>query len=79
MVSKKVLIGSLVTVLICLALSVTCAIIRSFDVVSVILLAVVVVLGIVISITAWREVVNQKREEEMSKQKEEFLRFKRRK
>ena len=65
MVSKKVLIGSIVTVLICLALSVTCAIIRSFDVVSVILLAVVVVLGIVISITAWREVVNQKREEEI--------------
>lgn len=65
MVSKKVLIGSIVTVLICLALSVTCAIIRSFDVVSVILLAVVVVLGIVIAITAWREVVNQKREEEI--------------
>ena len=65
MVSKKVLIGSIVTVLICLALSVTCAIIRSFDVVSVLLLAVVVVLGIVIAITAWREVVNQKREEEI--------------
>ena len=64
MVSKKVLIGSIVTVLVCLALSVTCAIIRSFDVVSVILLAVVVVLGIVIAITAWREIVNQKREEE---------------
>ncbi len=64
MVSKKVLIGSIVTVLVCLALSITCAIIRSFDVVSVILLAVVVILGIVIAITAWREVVNQKREEE---------------
>lgn len=64
MVSKKVLIGSIVTVLVCLALSVTCAIIRSFDVVSVILLAIVVILGIVIAITSWREIVNQKREDE---------------
>jgi hypothetical protein len=64
MVSKNVLVGSIVTVLICLALSVTCAIIRSFDVVSVILLAVVVVLGIVIAVTAWREIVNQKHDEE---------------
>ena len=29
-----------------------------------IVIAVVVVLGVVIAITAWREVVNQKREEE---------------
>jgi heme O synthase-like polyprenyltransferase len=65
MVSKNVLVGSIVTVLICLALSVTCAIIRSFDVVSVILLAVVVVLGIVIAVTAWREIVNQKHDEEV--------------
>ena len=64
MVSKKVLIGSIVTVLVCLALSVTWAIIRSFDVVSVILLAIVVILGIVIAITSWREIVNQKREDE---------------
>ncbi len=64
MVSKKVLLGSIITVLICLALGITCAIIRSFDVVSVILLAVVIVLSIVISITAWREQVNKKNDEE---------------
>lgn len=65
MVSRNVLIGCIVTVLICLAVSITCAIIRSFDVVSVILLAVVVVLGIIISITAWREIVNQKHDQEI--------------
>lgn len=65
MVSKKLLVGSIITVIICLAVSIACACIRHFDVVSVILLSVVVVLGIVTSITAWREIVNQKHDEEI--------------
>ena len=64
MVSKKVLIGSIITVILCLIASIVCAIIRKFDVVSVILLSVVVILGIVIAIVSWRVVVNQKNEEE---------------
>ena len=64
MVSKKVLIGSIITVILCLIASIVCAIIRKFDVVSAILLSVVVILGIVIAIVSWREVVNQKNEDE---------------
>lgn len=59
-VSKKILIGSIVLTIICLALGVTCAIIRKFDLLSAILLGVVVVFGIVISITVWKEAVDQK-------------------
>ncbi len=65
MVSKKLLVGSIITVVICLAVSIVCACIRHFDVVSVILLSVVVVLAIITAITAWREIVNQKHEEEI--------------
>ena len=65
MVTKKLLIGSIITFIVCLAVSIVCAVIRLFDVVSVILLSVVVVLGIITSITAWREIVNQKHEEEI--------------
>lgn len=65
MVTKKLLIGSIITVIVCLAVSIVCAVIRHFDVISVILLSVVVVLGIITSITAWREIVNQKHEEEI--------------
>lgn len=65
MVSKKLLVGSIITVVICLAVSIVCACIRHFDVVSVILLSVVVVLAIITAITAWREIVNQKHEKEI--------------
>lgn len=65
MVSKKLLVGSIITVIICLAVSIACAVIRHFDVVSVVLLSVVVVLGIITAIVAWREIVNQKHEEEI--------------
>ena len=62
MVSKKILIGSVITILLCMALGVACAIIRKFDVVSVILLGVIIALAIAISVTTWREAVNQKQE-----------------
>ena len=62
MVSRKVMIGSVVTILLCLALGITCAIIRKFDVVSVIIIGVVIVLSIAVSVTTWREAVNQKHE-----------------
>ncbi len=62
MVSKKVMIGSVITILLCIALGVTCAIVRHFDVVSVILLGVVIVLSIAVSATTWREAINQKQE-----------------
>ena len=62
MVSRKVMIGSVITILLCLALGITCAIIRKFDVVSVILLGVVIALSIAVSVTTWREAVNQKHE-----------------
>ncbi len=65
MVSKKLLVGSIITVIICLAVSIVCAVIRHFNVVSVVLLSVVVVLGIITAIAAWREIVNQKHEEEI--------------
>ena len=60
MVSKKIMISSITTVLLCLALGITCAIIRKFDVVSAILLGIVIVFAIIISITTWREAVSQK-------------------
>jgi len=63
MVSKKVMISSVITILLCLALGITCAIIRKFDVVSVILLGVVIVSSILVSVTTWREAVNQKEEQ----------------
>lgn len=56
------MIGSVITILLCLALGVTCAIIRKFDVVSVILLGVVIALSIAVAVTTWREAVNQKQE-----------------
>lgn len=62
MVSKKVMISSIITVLLCLALGITCAIIRKFDMVSVILLGIIIVAGIIVAITTWREAVNQKEE-----------------
>lgn len=62
MVSRKIMIGSVVTILLCIALGITCAIIRKFDVVSVILLGVVIALSIAVSVTTWREAVNQKQE-----------------
>jgi len=62
MVSRKIMIGSVITILLCLALGVTCAIIRKFDVVSVILLGVVIALSIAVAVTTWREAVNQKQE-----------------
>lgn len=62
MVSKKIMISSIITILICLALGVTCAIIRKFDVVSVILLGVIIILSIAVAVTNWREAVNQKQE-----------------
>lgn len=62
MVSRKIMIGSVITILLCLALGITCAIIRKFDVVSVILLGVVIALSIAVSVTTWREAVNQKEE-----------------
>ena len=62
MVSKRVLVGSVITILLCMVLGITCAIIRKFDVVSVILLGVVIALSIAVSVTTWREAVNQKQE-----------------
>ena len=62
MVSRKIMIGSIVTILLCLALGITCAIIKNFDVVSVILLGVVIALSIAVSVTTWREAVNQKQD-----------------
>ena len=62
MVSRKRMIGSVITILLCVALGVTCAIIRKFDVVSVILLGVVIGLSIAVAVTTWREAVNQKNE-----------------
>ena len=62
MVSRKIMIGSVITILLCVALGVTCAIIRKFDVVSVILLGVVIGLSIAVAVTTWREAVNQKNE-----------------
>lgn len=62
MVSRKVMIGSVITILLCLALGITCAIIRKFDVVSVILLGVVIALSIAVAVTTWREAVNQNQE-----------------
>lgn len=62
MISKKVMISSIITILLCLALGITCAIIRKFDVVSVILLGIVIVGSILVSVTTWRETVNQKEE-----------------
>ena len=62
MVSKKVMIGSVITILLCLALGITCAVIRKFDVVSVILLGVIIAFSIAVAITSWRETVNQKHE-----------------
>lgn len=62
MVSRKIMIGSVATILLCIALGITCAIIRKFDVVSVILLGVVIALSIAVSVTTWREAVNQKQE-----------------
>lgn len=60
MVSKKIMISSITTVLLCLALGIACAIIRKFDVVSAILLGIVIIFSIIISITTWREAVSQK-------------------
>lgn len=60
MVSKKVLIGSIIATLVSLALGIACAIIRKFDVLSSILLGFVVLFGIIISITVWKEAVDQK-------------------
>lgn len=60
MISKKIMISSIATVLLCLALGITCAIISKFSVVSVILLGIVVVFSIIISVTTWREAVVQK-------------------
>lgn len=60
MVSKKILIGSIIATLVCLALGIACAIIRKFDILSSILLGVVVLFGIIISISVWREAVDQK-------------------
>ena len=62
MVSKKVMISSIVTILICLALGITCAIIKKFDVVSVILLGVIIILSIAVAVANWREAVNQKQD-----------------
>lgn len=62
MVSKKVMISSIITILICLALGITCAIIKKFDVVSVILLGVIIVLSIAVAVANWREAVNQKQD-----------------
>lgn len=62
MVSKRIMVGSVITVLLCVALGVTCAVIRKFDVVSVILLSVIIALSIAVSVTTWREAVNQKQE-----------------
>ena len=62
MVSRKIMIGSVITILLCLALGIACAIIRKFDVVSVILLGVVIALSIAVAVTTWREAVNQKQE-----------------
>lgn len=60
MVSKKIMISSICTVLLCLALGITCAIVRKFDVTSVIFLGAIIVFAIIISITTWREAVSQK-------------------
>ena len=62
MVSKRIMVGSIITILLCVALGVTCAVIRKFDVVSVILLGVIIALSIAVSVTTWREAVNQKQE-----------------
>lgn len=62
MVSKRIMIASVITILLCMALGVTCAIIRRFDVVSAILLGVIIVLSIAVAVTTWREAVNQKQE-----------------
>lgn len=62
MVSKRIMIGSVITILLCLALGITCAIIRKFDVVSVVMLGVIIALAIAVSVTTWREAVNQKQE-----------------
>lgn len=64
MVSRKIMIGSVITILVCLALGITCAVIRKFDVVSVILLAVIIAISIAVAVTTWREAVNQKNESE---------------
>lgn len=63
MVSKRIMIGSVITILLCLALGITCAILRKFDVVSVVMLGVVIALAIAVSVTTWREAVNQKQED----------------
>ena len=60
MVSKKVLIGCVIAVFVCLALAIACAIIKSFDVVSSIMLGVVIVMAVAVVIISWRELVNQK-------------------
>lgn len=75
MVSKKVMIGCIIVTVLCLALSIATAIIRSFDILSSCLLGVTVVFGIVISITVWKEAVDQKNDaknlEALSTEKEE--------
>ena len=62
MVSKNVIVSSLVIASVCLALGLACAIIRKFDVVSSILFGCTVVAGIVVAIACWREIVEQKKD-----------------
>lgn len=67
MVSKKVLISSIITVSVCLILSIVCAIVRKFDVVSAILLGAVIVFAIIVAVTCWRESVEQNRDKTENK------------
>lgn len=62
MVSKRVIVSSLIIAGVCMALGLACAIIRKFDVTTSVLLGCTIVAGIVIAIACWREIVEQKRD-----------------
>ncbi|MEG1581545.1 MAG: hypothetical protein RR334_00090 [Clostridia bacterium] len=65
---KKSLILCVIATLLCLGAGVVCAIIRKFDIVSAILLAVIIVFAIIVTIAIWRVAVVQKKAKIASQQ-----------
>lgn len=70
--NKKSLIISAVVVLVCVFASLACAIIRKFDLVSMVMFAVILVFAIVISVLLWKIAVKKKNEEPADNQAEEM-------
>lgn len=67
--SKKWMIVSMIITLACLALGLTCAILRGFDLVTALIFGVIVVLSILVSIGLWSGLVKEraKKESELKK------------